>query len=159
VSRPLRRIFPGQHNQVAHARDFVRRAAGPRCPLLDEATLLTSELCANALQHTASGAGGSFEVTVFRQPGALRVEVRDDGADNQPAVRNTAGITEDGRGLEIVHLIADRWGQSGDRSGRTVFFELRWPPPAPGHSLPGDDPAQHPAHDHAGAQRVEARLP
>lgn len=53
--RPLRRVFPGRDNQVALARDFVRRAAGPGCPLLDEATLLTSELCTNALQHTASG--------------------------------------------------------------------------------------------------------
>ena len=120
----MRRVFPGRHSQVAYARDFVRRAAGPGCPVLDEVTLLTSELCTNALQHTASGTGGSFQVTVFRQPGALRVEVRDEGADSEPAVRGRAEMSEDGRGLEIVHLVADRWGQLGDRSGRTVFFEL-----------------------------------
>jgi serine/threonine-protein kinase RsbW len=156
VSRPLRRVFPGQHSQVAHARDFVRRAAGPRCPLLDEATLLTSELCTNALQHTSSGTGGSFEVTVFRQPDALRVEVRDEGADSQPAVRALAEISEDGRGLEIVHLIADRWGQNGDRFGRTIFFELHWPP-APGQTPSGDDPAQHPGDHHQDDRRLEAR--
>jgi DNA-binding XRE family transcriptional regulator len=84
----------------------------------------------------ASGAGGSFAVTVFRQPDGLRVEVRDEGADSQPAVRAQAEMTEDGRGLGIVHLIADRWGQSGSRSGRTVFFGLRWPPPTPASPLP-----------------------
>jgi anti-sigma regulatory factor (Ser/Thr protein kinase) len=155
--RPLRRIFPGRDSQVALARDFVRRAAGPGCPMLDEATLLTSEPCTNALQHTASGAGGSFEVTVFRQPDALRVEVRDEGADSKPAVRSLADMPEDGRGLEVVHLIADRWGQHGDRFGRTVFFELLWPPPTPGQSPPGDDPAQRPCHGHQDDRRAGAR--
>ena len=156
MSRALRRIFPGQHSQVARARDFVRRAAGPDCPRLDEATLLTSELCTNALQHTSSGAGGSFEVTVFRQPDALRVEVRDEGADSKPAVRSLADMSENGHGLEIVHLIADRWGQNGGRFGRTVFFELRWPP-ALGQSPAGHDPAQHSGDHHQDDRRVEAR--
>jgi serine/threonine-protein kinase RsbW len=146
--RPLRRVFPGRDSQVAYARDFVRRAAGPGCPLLDEATLLTSELCTNALQHTASGTGGAFEVTVFRQPGALMVEVHDEGANSEPAIRRAAEMSEDGRGLEIVGLVADRWGQRGDRSGRAVFFELRWPVNAPyGQHMPGDDPGGRVRHE------------
>lgn len=145
--RPLRRVFPGRDNQVALARDFVRRAAGPGCPLLDEATLLTSELCTNALQHTASGRGGSFEVTVFRQPGALTVEVCDDGADSEPVIRSPAKMSEYGRGLEIVGRIADHWGQRGDRPGRAVFFELRWPANA-SHDQhpPGDRPGESVNH-------------
>ena len=70
------------------------------------------------------------------------MEVRDEGADSEPAVRDPGGMTEDGRGLEIVHLIADRWGQRGGRSGRTVFFELRWPPPAASPSTVAGGPAQ-----------------
>ena len=69
MTRPIRRVFPGQEDQVRCARDFVRRIIGPDCPMLDEAVLLTSELCTNALQHTGSGAGGTFEVTVLRGPG------------------------------------------------------------------------------------------
>jgi hypothetical protein len=57
MTRPVRRVFPGRQDQVACAREFIRRKLGP-CPVLDEAVLLTSELCANALQHTASGNGG-----------------------------------------------------------------------------------------------------
>ena len=157
--RPLRRVFPGRDSQVALARDFVRRAAGPDCPLLDEAILLTSELCTNALQHTASGAGGSFEVTVFRQPGALTVEVHDEGADSEPAIWSPAEMSERGRGLEIVGLIADHWGQRGDRSGRAVFFELRWPPSSTSPARPGDDPTRQPSRTRTHNQRVEARVP
>lgn len=96
--------------------------------MLDEAVLLTSELCTNALQHTASGTGGLFELTVYREDGSLRVEVCDDGSDTVPAVQTFEELPEDGHGLEIVHLLADRWGQNGDEFGRCVFFELRWKP-------------------------------
>ena len=125
MTPPARRTFPGRHDQVACARDFVRRAV-KGCPLMDEAVLLTSELCTNALQHSASGNGGSFEVTLHRRDDSLRVEVRDDGSRTAPAARNFDQLSEDGRGLEIVGLIAHRWGQGGDEYGRSVFFELRW---------------------------------
>lgn len=52
--------------------------------MLDDAVLLTSELCTNTLQHTASANGGSFEVTVYRGHDSLRIEVRDDGAKTVP---------------------------------------------------------------------------
>jgi anti-sigma regulatory factor (Ser/Thr protein kinase) len=131
MTRPVRRVFSGRSDQVACAREFIRRKLGP-CPVLDEAVLLTSELCANALQHTASGNGGSFEVTVFRGDHSLRIEVRDDGATTIPTVRNADDLDdleESGRGLELVALIASRWGQCGDEYGRSVFFELRWSQP------------------------------
>jgi anti-sigma regulatory factor (Ser/Thr protein kinase) len=125
MTQPIRRLFPGRKDQVAYARDFVRRAAGS-CPVLDDAVLLTSELCANALQHTASGSGGLIEVTIYRGDGSLRVEVRDDGSEAVPVVRRFKDLSEGGRGLEIVRLMALRWGQKGDEYGRCVFFELRW---------------------------------
>jgi serine/threonine-protein kinase RsbW len=128
MTRPVRRVFAGRQDQVACAREFVRRKIRP-CPVLDEAVLLTSELCANALQHTASGNGGSFEVTVFRSDQSLRIEVRDEGATTIPVVRDLNDLAECGRGLELVALIASRWGQCGDEYGRSVFFELRWDKP------------------------------
>jgi anti-sigma regulatory factor (Ser/Thr protein kinase) len=97
------------------------------CPVLDDAVLLTSELCTNTLRHTASANGGSFEVTIYGGAESLRVEIRDDGAKKEPAIQAIEDMQENGRGLEIVALIAHRWGQCGDEHGRTVFFELRWP--------------------------------
>jgi anti-sigma regulatory factor (Ser/Thr protein kinase) len=125
VTLPIRRTFRGEQEQVASARAFVKRIVG-RCPVLDEVVLLTSELCTNTLLHTASGQGGSFEVTVHCAHDSVRVEVRDDGSKTVPAVRDLDEFSEDGRGLTLVDLIATRWGQSGDEFGRSVFFELCW---------------------------------
>jgi len=67
-SRPRRRLFPGDPAQVAHARRFVRRAlAGHRAA--SDAALLTSELATNAICHTTSGQGGTFEIVVNPAPG------------------------------------------------------------------------------------------
>jgi anti-sigma regulatory factor (Ser/Thr protein kinase) len=123
-------VFRGHHDQVGHAREFVRQALGP-VPVVDEAVLLVSELCTNALLHTASGDdGGTFEVAIYMRSIWLRVEVRDGGAGQTPVVGQPADtFAEGGRGLGLVELLADRWDHSGDRHGRSVFFELRWKEP------------------------------
>jgi anti-sigma regulatory factor (Ser/Thr protein kinase) len=96
-------------------------------PVVDEAVLLVFELCTNALLHTASADGGTFEVAVYPQSLSVRVEVRDGGATRAPvAGQPTDTYAEDGRGLGLVELLADRWGHSGDQHGRSVFFELPW---------------------------------
>src|SRR6266851_10057053 len=61
--------------------------------------------------------------------GSLRIEVRDDGSETVPTVRDFEEFSENGRGLEIVRMLAHRWGQNGDEYGRCVFFELHWNPP------------------------------
>ena len=129
MTGPARRKFPGCLDQVGRARGFVTQVLG-ECPRLDDAVLLTSELCTNALQHSASGDGGSFEVSVYYGTGSVRIEVRDDGSGRVPAPRVFDEDSEDGRGLEIVACLADRWGQRGDEFGRCVYFELRWEPAA-----------------------------
>ncbi len=131
-----RRAFPGRPDQVARARAFVRACCDP-CPATDEAVLLTSELCTNAVLHSASGvSGGSFEVRVDRGPRSLRVEVRDEG----PRRVEPDGFGElagNGRGLVIVGALASRWGQACSRGTRLAYFELDWAQPA---SRPADRP-------------------
>jgi len=123
--RAKRRVFPGRSDQVAHARHFVERALDG-CPVADEAVLCVSELATNTLLHTATGDGGMFEVVVQRGDTWVHVAVRDDGSDKIPAAQTPGEAAEDGRGLGLVGLVADRWGQAGDESGRTVWFELDW---------------------------------
>jgi anti-sigma regulatory factor (Ser/Thr protein kinase) len=124
-----RRVFPGHPDQVAKARHFVRVTLG-EAPVVDEAVLLVSELCTNALLHTASGHGGTFEVVVCMHLSWVRIEVRDEGAPRPPvAWQSTDTFAEDGRGLGLVELLADRWGHSGEQAGRSVFFELHWRQP------------------------------
>ncbi len=121
----VRRTFPGSPDQIARVRGFVRLLLGP-VPVLDEAVLLVSELTTNAVLYTASGGGGMFEVVVHRGPSSVRVEVRDDGSSGAPTAQAADVLSEAGRGLSLVELVADRWGQSGGQGGRSVFFELSW---------------------------------
>jgi anti-sigma regulatory factor (Ser/Thr protein kinase) len=125
VTQPARRRFAGRNDQVSAARAFIKDVLDG-CPQLDVAVLLTSELCTNAVQHSASGNGGMFEVTVYLGAASLRVEVRDDGSAVTPEPRSFDECSEDGRGLEIVACLASRWGQRGDEYGRCVYFELRF---------------------------------
>ena len=126
IIRPKRRAFPGRPDQIAHARDFTRRVLG-RCPVLDEAVLLVSELATNAIEHTATADGGSFHVTIYKGGSSLLIAVTDDGSDSFPTLgQQTDALAETGRGLKLVELIADRWDYCGDGHGRTVRFELSW---------------------------------
>jgi anti-sigma regulatory factor (Ser/Thr protein kinase) len=125
AARPKRRTFPGRADQIAHARDFTRRALGP-CPVLDEAVLLVSELATNALEHTATSNAGSFHVTICLSETSVLVAVTDDGSDETPLPRPVDALAEDGRGLGLVDSVADRWGQRGNQHSRTVWAELHW---------------------------------
>jgi len=125
ITRPRRRVFPGHADQIARARDFTRRAFGA-CPVIDEAVLLVSELTTNALEHTATGDAGSFQVTVYQGGAALLIAVKDDGSSKIPFPSPADALAEDGRGLALVELIASRWGHCSDEHGRTVWFELGW---------------------------------
>jgi anti-sigma regulatory factor (Ser/Thr protein kinase) len=121
---PKSRVFRGHPARVAHARRFVAAVLNG-CPLTDTAVLLTSELVTNALAHTLSGAGGSFEVIVWRDAGTVLVAVLDDGSDRSPATVGVDLESESGRGLGLVAALADRWGHQGGTGGCAVWFLLR----------------------------------
>jgi two-component sensor histidine kinase len=125
VIRPRRRVFPGAVSQVARARLFVGDVLDG-CPAAADAILLTSELVTNAVAHTASGTGGKVIVTVYRADTQVRVEVQDGRSEQAPVVHAVGGARESGFGLELVELIADRWGHCGGRRRRVVWFMLEW---------------------------------
>jgi hypothetical protein len=120
--------FPGHQDQVANARHFVMFVMDVlgRCPVLDEAVLLTSELVTNALNHTRSGKGGMVKVALYRDGRSVQIEVTDDGGITEPTVRARDEFSEFGRGLELVQMIARSWGTRGDASGRVVWAVLNW---------------------------------
>lgn len=102
----------------------------------ETARLLASELVTNALVHTDGGAvvtvtlGGGDAAEV---KGRLRVEVRDfvarhptlhrAGLDGDPE-SVIAGAATSGRGLLLVHSLADAWGVRAHGVGKSVWFEL-----------------------------------
>lgn len=123
------RTFPAWPTSVPGARSFVSGVLEQVPPRTCEtAGLLVSELATNVVRHTDAP---SFVVHVENLPadGLLRVEVTDTGAD-LPVLRTPGPTTEHGRGIQLVSVLADRWGARRARGApeKTVWFELRYAP-------------------------------
>lgn len=110
---------------VPEARGYVAEllVEGP-AELRETAVLLVSELATNAVRHAAAP---DFEVSVQYLPVEARlwVGVTDSGS-GYPMLRRPPVTAEHGRGLQLVGLLADRWGvrrRRGD-DAKTVWFEL-----------------------------------
>jgi anti-sigma regulatory factor (Ser/Thr protein kinase) len=88
-------------------------------------TLITAELCANAVRH-GRVPGRDFHVRLAAEAdGArLRLEVSDTRAEHRPVVTTpTDTDAESGRGLLLVAALADDWGVTDRRRGpgKTVW--------------------------------------
>lgn len=121
----------------ARARAFTRETL--RCWSLDhrsdDATLVITELAANAVAHAVlrPAAGGAAEVWLglSLDPAHLLVTVSDP-ADEPPAYTpaDVTALREHGRGLYIVDALAQEWGwTSRPPAGKSVWAKLSTAPP------------------------------
>ncbi|MFJ8472062.1 ATP-binding protein [Kitasatospora sp. NPDC094011] len=122
--------------EVGRARRWVRsrllnHGVDPDAPMAETVVLVVSELVTNAVVHTGCPAVLRLCLPVAEDcdragaPGPLRVEVAD-SSRTAPAPRH-AGPDEDatnGRGLELVELLCERWGWYPDGSGKRVWCEI-----------------------------------
>jgi len=93
---------------LATVRAVVRRAceaARLHPSATDDVVLAAHELAANSVQH----AGGGGSLLVWDEPGALAVEVRDNGRIDDPLVgRNPLDlVSEHGRGIWMANQLCD----------------------------------------------------
>ncbi|MEU4829597.1 ATP-binding protein [Streptosporangium sp. NPDC023615] len=124
-----RRVFPGRVAAVPEVRAWARGLLTGRVTAgaLDDVLLLLSELATNAVTHSDSGrtADGRMTVYVARLPGAVHVEVTDEGSDaSAPAVRVPGTDDDGGRGLWLVEAVAAGWGTYRDGTGGSVWFRV-----------------------------------
>ena len=118
----LSTVFPSVPPSAASARRFVAAALRRwECPddFVELVLLLTSELVTNAYRH----AGSETHVSVRLDGNRACVEVRDAGG-GEPELRPFDANRVDGRGLQIVEALADRWGYVSNDEGTSVWFEL-----------------------------------
>lgn len=117
--------LPSTPASIGRARVFVRDTAGGLGPgLVEDAVLLTSELVTNAVRH----GGANIALSTESGPDYLVVSVHDDGGrflvgDLVAPPPHVAS----GRGLQMVHRVAGRWGVRNDDDpdgGKTVWFCL-----------------------------------
>ncbi|MEV6464374.1 ATP-binding protein [Kitasatospora sp. NPDC004745] len=84
--------------------------------LLPTGELLVSELVTNAVQHARTPRDRLIQVRFTLADGLLRIEVHD--ADSEkPELREAADSEEAGRGLLLVHELAQSWGCCPRRGG------------------------------------------
>lgn len=131
--------------EVSRARRWARsRLAGSGIgadePLAETLILLISELVTNAVVHTgcpavlrmrfpaqtgAVGGDGAADPSADKGPelGTVRVEVADASA-RAPRQRRADEEATNGRGLELVDGLADRWGWQPEGAGKRIWCEI-----------------------------------
>jgi PAS domain S-box-containing protein len=108
-------------NARATVRDTLTRW-GQQC-LVDTASLLVTELLANAIRHSCC----PIKMHLCRAADEVIIEVTDD-SPQFPQRRLPDDDDEDGRGLLLVDALAAAWGTRPSIPGKTVWFTLRIPP-------------------------------
>jgi serine/threonine-protein kinase RsbW len=115
--------LPRSPQSAGVARGRVRAAleAASLLDLTDDATLITSELVGNAVQHADS----PVDVALITANGVLMILVAD-SSRLPPVLGAAVDQTESERGLVIVDAIADHWGHWPTNAGKTVWACLRF---------------------------------
>jgi len=117
--------MPHRVDSVPAARSFLAKLLdgwGVADQVIDDASLMTTELMANAVEH---GSGVVHLEIAVDDDGLLRVGVHDDAVE-LPVMNDATETSLDGRGIWLVQSIARDWGSdaSGEEPGKTVWFEL-----------------------------------
>jgi anti-sigma regulatory factor (Ser/Thr protein kinase) len=94
--------------------------------VLDDATLVTSELVTNAVQHSLCTKDEFLNVHITRD-GRLRISVLDPGASGHSAEIADRPIGLGGLGLKVVEQLAATWGTERRNDGYRVWAELKLP--------------------------------
>lgn len=114
--------FAGHESEIRRIRAFVRQVLTSH-PACETAELLTGELATNAIRHTKSGSpGGTLLVRLRFDTEYVRAEIRDEGAPGIPQLLPQAIGEESGRGLLLVHELADFWGFETAQATTSVWF-------------------------------------
>ena len=114
--------FEPDVSTVPRAREFVRRWLHEwgADHFFDEASLIVTELAANAVLHAAS----PYDVRLSQAEGVVRIEVAD-GDRGTPEPQPFSAVAESGRGIVLVSALSASWGIEDRPQGKVTWAELR----------------------------------
>lgn len=118
-------FYRRDRRSVRLAREFTRDAlAGwAMAERGDDVLLCVSELATNALLHGVPPGRGFALRLVLHGDGVLRLEIHDSGP-GKVRIPNPSPESERGRGLLLVHALADKWGVGERNPGKFVWCEF-----------------------------------
>jgi anti-sigma regulatory factor (Ser/Thr protein kinase) len=117
-------VFVAVRGAAHAARRFVDEAltSWGDHDLVEDGTLIVSELATNAIIH----GGSPFRVSIERTADVVRIAVEDAGP-GLPVSTPAAEGALNGRGITIVEELARRWGCDGLDEGKVLWVELASP--------------------------------
>ncbi|NKZ04930.1 ATP-binding protein [Actinomadura latina] len=95
--------------------------------VVDDASVIVSELISNALRHARPLPSGQVKLCWLRRGDLLELEVSDGGAMTEPRRGPGTLSSLGGRGLGIVEALSDGWGVRHEDGSTTVWAVLRTP--------------------------------
>lgn len=95
--------------------------------VVDDASVIVSELISNALRHARPLPSGQVRVCWLRRGDVLELEVSDGGAMTEPRRGPGTLSSLGGRGLGIVEALSEGWGVRHEEGATTVWAVLRAP--------------------------------
>jgi signal transduction histidine kinase len=122
VKETLTLCMSGGPTAPSRARTALRSLERTLGELKDDVDLLVSELVSNSVVHVNAD---RVELHAAAGPDVVRVEVSDPGPGFRPdeARREPSLTGEGGYGLNIVAIVANRWGATTNGDSR-VWFEI-----------------------------------
>ncbi len=87
---------------------------------------MLSELLANAMRHATPLPGGRFQAAWRVADACVQISVSDAGGATKPTLVDVEPLSTSGRGLNIVHALADRWWRESRGTVCTVHAVLAW---------------------------------
>jgi anti-sigma regulatory factor (Ser/Thr protein kinase) len=116
--------FPAGPQAPGLARHALSQLSGEiREDVLQNVSLLVSELVTNSVRHAGLGRRSAIIMSVQVCHEAVRVEVFDEGPGFEPVLPSPTFSQDSGWGLYLVRRVADRWGVSHEGMTR-VWFEI-----------------------------------
>lgn len=115
---------PVSASRARHVSRDALAGWGVQGDTVHDVLLMVDELVTNAVEHGR----GPVSLRLHRR-NTVVCEVGDVGGE-LPQRRNRGSAAESGRGLLLVHALADATGVRPTSTGKVVWFRRRVPPPA-----------------------------
>jgi anti-sigma regulatory factor (Ser/Thr protein kinase) len=116
-------VLPRDRRTPVDARDWLRGFLGRRVgtDVLDDATLVLSELATNALRH---GLGEVGVRAALGADGEVHIAVTDSGSE-LPVLHPLDPDRVGGLGLRVIDRLSSAWGVAPFPGGKTVWATVR----------------------------------